>query len=176
MNDSDSHINILILIKVLLLSTFLIENLTQAYENHLEINSVQTEKTELKMQKNDELQHRGKDLRHAIDETYRKLNESNTLKTMGNGRNEITDVITKYIPIGENFDDAEVILKAAGFNVGPRERHPVFPGQFCAIGVIEQYAPTPLGKTSITIYLQPINKDDWTVVYSITAEITKQII
>lgn len=144
--------------------------------DEIKIGATTDQKKETKMLEARDLQARGKELRKAIDDVYKKLSEANAIKTMGNGRNLITDVVVKYIPIGSSFDEAETVLRVAGFNVGPRGNNPVFPNYFSATGVIDQYVPTLFGKTSISVSLEPASKSDWTVVRSITAEITKQFI
>jgi hypothetical protein len=65
------------------------------------------------------LQEQGKHLRTAIDQAYKKLSDSLPSKSGIN----ITPVITQYIPLGSSFDDAEQILRSAGFEVFPRHDH-----------------------------------------------------
>ena len=93
---------------------------------------------------------------------------------MGNGRNIITDIVIKYIPIGTSFDDAEAILRAAGFKVSPREQNPIFHDLYEVNAVIDQYVTALFGNTSINVVLRPKNKDDWSAVQSLEAEITIQ--
>jgi hypothetical protein len=137
-------------------------------------NEISVEKE--KISKSNELAQRGKQLRKAIDEVYEKLADAKTLKSMGNGRNIITDVVIKYIPIGISFDDAEAILRAAGFKVGPRGRNPIFHDLYEVDAVIDQYVPTLFGNTSIDVSLEPTSSNDWHTVKNITAEIIRQFI
>jgi hypothetical protein len=62
----------------------------------------------------------GKQLRAEIEQVYAERKAAGSLKSMGRGRNIVTDMVVKYIPIGISFDEAEAILRAAGCKVGPR--------------------------------------------------------
>ena len=66
----------------------------------------------------DSLEQRGKKLRAAIEQAYKKLVDARALKPMGG--NNITEMVVQYIPVGTSFDDAENILRNAGFKVYPR--------------------------------------------------------
>jgi hypothetical protein len=123
-----------------------------------------------------ELEQRGKLLRKVIDETYKQLADAKAIKSMGNGRNFITDVVVKYIPVGTPFDDAEAILRAAGFKVGPRGQNPVFHDLYEVMAVIDYYVPTLFGKTSIDVSLEPASSNNWNTVKNIKAEIIRQFI
>ena len=59
---------------------------------------------------------RGKRLRSALEEAYRHLNDYPRTE-FGPGR-VISVVVTSIIPPGGQFEEAETILKAAGFSVG----------------------------------------------------------
>jgi hypothetical protein len=125
--------------------------------------------------KSDELKQRGNQLRKAIDEIYEKLADAKALKIMGAGRNNITNIVVKYIPIGTSFDDAEAILRAAGFKVGKRTMN--YDNKPRVLSEINHYKLTPLlGNTSIDVVLRPPNKDDWSTVQSLEADITIQYI
>jgi len=123
-----------------------------------------------------DVQTRGTELRTAIDKRYKELAEAGAIKSMGNGRNLITDTVVQYIPLGIAFADAEAILKAAGFVVGPRTTTPVSPNYYSVSAAIEQYVPTLFGKTSVFVDLEPPSPTDWTTVRKLSAEITKQFI
>ena len=123
------------------------------------------------MIKSEELEIRGKQLRKAIDETYERLADAKALKSMGNGRNIITYVVLKYIPIGTSFDDAEAILRAAGFEVGKRTMNHA--NQYEVFSEINHYKLTlPFGNTSVYVVLFPRNKDDWSTVQNLKAAIS----
>jgi len=122
-----------------------------------------------KVAESKELKHRGKELRKAIDEEYNRLANANELKIMGQGRNNITDTVVQYIPIGTSFDDAEAILMVAGFDVG--ERTMDYANKPIVFSKISTYKLTPLfAGTSVSVVLQPKNKDDWSTVQRIEAD------
>ena len=61
-----------------------------------------------------ELVQRGKELRNEIDSVYQTLKTEKKLSGRGT---DISDHVRKYIPPGSSFDDAEEILRSAGFSV-----------------------------------------------------------
>ncbi len=63
-----------------------------------------------------DLQKRGRQLRAAVETSYAKLQGSNSLRR----DNDLTELVTSFIPIGIAFTDAETILRSAGCTVGPR--------------------------------------------------------
>jgi hypothetical protein len=65
-----------------------------------------------------ELVQRGKELRNEIDSVYKTLKVEK--KITGGRGTDISDGVRKYIPPGTSFDDAEEILRAAGFDVSSR--------------------------------------------------------
>ena len=123
-----------------------------------------------------ELQTRGKQLRRAIDERYKKLDAAGSIKHNGKGRNDISDIVTNYIPIGISFDEAEIILRSAGFKVGPRGKHPIITSMFLVFANIARYRPTLFGKTSVIVILEPESSNDWRQVKKIEAGIVKQFL
>jgi hypothetical protein len=127
-----------------------------------------------KITKSNELEQRGKQLRKAIDEAYKKLEDTHVIK--GYGSNSIYDVVVHYIPIGTSFDDAEAILRAAGFKVGPRKQNSLSHDLYEVAAVIEYYVPTSFGRTDIDISLIPESPNNWKTVKDITAVITRQFI
>src|SRR5207249_9735577 len=76
------------------------------------------EKENGQMTSND-LEQRGKQLRAEIEAAYKQLKSAKKLRTGIKG-NDITELVLKYVPIGTSFDDAENILRFAGFTVHPR--------------------------------------------------------
>jgi len=64
-----------------------------------------------------ELVQRGKELRNEIDSVYQTLKAEKKLSGRGT---DISDRVRKYIPPGTSFDDAEEILRSAGFDVSSR--------------------------------------------------------
>lgn len=121
---------------------------------------------------------RGRQLRAEIDATYKKLVKDRQLKPQGRGRNFITDVVMKYIPVGMSFEHAETILRAAGFTILPRTPNPHLPEaeKYDERAVIERYVPTTLGKTTVTVSLRPRGFDDYSTVQAVSAEITKTVL
>lgn len=123
------------------------------------------------MLKSNELELRGKQLRKAIDEEYKRLDDIKELKKQRGGYTVITDVVVKYIPIGTSFDDAEEILRAAGFKVGKRTMNHA--NQYEMFSEINHYKLTlPFGNTSVYVVLYPKNKDDWSTVQKLEAAIS----
>ena len=59
----------------------------------------------------DDLQVRGQQLQVALQKAYLAMRDSRSYQT------NVTDVVVTYIPPGLSFDDAETILRAAGFRV-----------------------------------------------------------
>src|SRR5690348_15077863 len=80
------------------------------------IPSASTEEARHQMSPN-ELVQRGKELRNEIDSVYETLKAAK--KVTGRGT-DISDQVRKYIRPGSSFDDAEEILRSAGFTVYPR--------------------------------------------------------
>ncbi len=62
------------------------------------------------------LKQRGEKLRNEIELEFRKLRDTKQIKH----ETFISGLVTKYIPVGTTFDDAEEISRAAGFKVNPR--------------------------------------------------------
>jgi len=120
---------------------------------------------------------RGRELRAEIDRTYRKLDEARAIKNDGMGRNFITDVVTKYIPPGTSFADAEAILRSAGFAINARgaNRFLQAPDKYDTRATIESYAWSFPARTSIHVSLRPRGPDDYSVVESLSAEITRSL-
>lgn len=65
------------------------------------------------------LNEQGMQLRAEIETAYRRLKSAKQL-VPGHRGNDIGDIIRKFMPVGTSFDDAESILRSAGFTVGPR--------------------------------------------------------
>lgn len=70
----------------------------------------------------DELKQQGKQLRAEVEGIYKKLLEEKKLG--GDPRIDVSPTVVKYITIGTSFKDAEVILKAAGFDLAPSPPRP----------------------------------------------------
>ncbi|MGV7206424.1 hypothetical protein ACLB1G_01045 [Oxalobacteraceae bacterium A2-2] len=118
----------------------------------------------------------GRELRRAINDAYDGMKRRGELKSAGNGRNRITEVIAKFIPAGTPFNKAEDILRQAGFNIGPREESRFIPGQFGTVCSINYFEKLLFGRVDVHVTLRPINQNDWRLVDSLEAEITVQYI
>jgi hypothetical protein len=70
----------------------------------------------------DTFSQQGKQLRAELERVYRSPKEAG--QSVGRGI-DVSSTIAKYIPIGTSFDDAERILKAAGFTMAPRPPRPI---------------------------------------------------
>ena len=79
--------------------------------------------------------------------------------------------MTKYIPIGTTFDDAERVLRAAGFQISARGKSNIYPYPYQVLATIDQYVPTLFGKTSVVVVLEPEHPGEWRSVAGVTADI-----
>lgn len=70
----------------------------------------------------DELKRRGKELRVEIEHSLREAKNSDKFKSAG--MVDISSVSGKYIPIGAMFEDVEIILQSAGFELLPSPPRP----------------------------------------------------
>jgi hypothetical protein len=135
---------------------------------HKEKYAVATESLEL----------RGKQLRMAIEQDYQRLEESKTINSKTGS--DITAAVVRYIPMGTSFDDAEQILRSAGFDVGSR-----FGPKSPAIGFRlpnQRYVLTArinslhgslfsLRTVSVIVFLAPDNPDIYEKVVGVSASI-----
>lgn len=62
------------------------------------------------------LEQRGKQLHAEVIQVWENLKQSKSLRLT----NDISETVTKFIPVGTSFADAEIILRGAGFNIWPR--------------------------------------------------------
>lgn len=99
----------------------------------------------------------GKRLRIEIDEAYQKLPKSGSTQEIEKAGN-ITWLAVRYIPLGSSFDDAEVILRSAGFSVGPRPG-PNQPGnrpdRYDVVALIDGYRSNLVSRTNVYVFLSP---------------------
>lgn len=119
-----------------------------------------------------ELDHRGKQLRADLDEEYRLLLETHSLKTAIFGGNDVTDTVLRTIPIGTSFDDAETILRAAGFIVGPRpgpNPQGVRPDRFDVVGSVIPYEQQAFGRVNLYVHLIPSSDRNYLNIHSVQA-------
>jgi hypothetical protein len=126
---------------------------------------------------------RGKQLRLDVRDLYSTLKSTGALQTRPPYINDITEFVTKYLPREIPFDEAERILRSAGFNVS--ERPPAYlPGD--RIDRYDVIATMPLkfnraffgllvfGKTEIMLGMRPKSPGDYTTVKEMWAYI-KQV-
>jgi hypothetical protein len=103
------------------------------------------------------LEQRGKQLRAAIEQAYKNLVDTKTLSSKRG--NNITEVVVQYIPVGTSFDDAEQILRNAGFKVYPRPNaNPTGtrPDRYDVVGAIDSFDwKRFLSKVSVWVNLSP---------------------
>jgi hypothetical protein len=116
---------------------------------------------------------KGRLLRTEIDKEYQARKGAGALKELGSGVNDFSPTVLRFIPIGTTFDEAEETLREAGFTVGPREQTGLYPYTYVH-AVIEYYDRSILGKVRLGVFLMPKNKDDWTAVTGVIAEIVVQ--
>lgn len=117
---------------------------------------------------------RGKALRATLEQTYQKLVAAHELRGGLHGT-DVTDAVLPYVPIGISFGDAEAILRAAGFDVGPHPdiNAPAKPNRpkdwYAVISKINPFISTFSAKVSIYISLLPKSPGDFTSVFEVQA-------
>jgi hypothetical protein len=120
---------------------------------------------------------RGKQLRAEIDRAFEKLSEAHAIKNKNQGRNVITDVVLKHIPIGTPFETAQAILRSAGFTLSPHRPNPFLaegdPLKYTVLATIDHYASAYSGKTSVEVQIFLPSPSDSSAVQKLTAEIIR---
>lgn len=94
---------------------------------------------------------RGASLRKDIKDVYRIWERENRIRSMGNGRNDISSIVIKQIPIGSSFEDATKILQAAGFTLKSRGESKTLPGHYGITAEIDEYKRIAFGKITIFV-------------------------
>lgn len=120
-----------------------------------------------------ELERSGQMLRADLEQCYRKLR--NEKKLHPNGSSDVTALIEKYIPLGTSFDNAEAMLRFAGFSVDPRpnlNNPPTRWDSYYVVAAISPFAETFISKTSLYVSLIPRSPGDYTSVSKISAGFT----
>ena len=118
------------------------------------------------------LEKRGADLRTSLKKKYAELVSSGKLS---GGRNNITNSVLPFIPIGISFDEAETILRAAGFNVEPYPdlNAPPNPNRtrdwYGVVATIPAFVERFGMKVSVYIMLLPKSPGDYTTVSDVKA-------
>lgn len=122
----------------------------------------------------DSLGQRGKQLRAAIEQTYKELVDAKALNPRGG--NDITEIVVRYIPVGMTFDDAEQILRNAGFKVEPRpSANPPgsLPWRYDVIGIIDSFdSKRFLSNVRVWVHLIPQAPGDYDKVSKVSASVT----
>jgi hypothetical protein len=116
---------------------------------------------------------RGKQLQRDIQELYSTLQRSNSLRASPLV-NDVSDLIAGYIPEGTSFDDAERMLRSAGFTVYPRPG-PDVPGErkdkFDVFAHVLLPGPW-MSSNELAVSLRPKSPGDYSTVRKIWAAIT----
>jgi len=119
------------------------------------------------------LEQRGKQLRVELDQAYKKMVDAKTLSPDPRVSNDVTDVVVRFIPVGTSFDDAENILRSAGFKDRPRpsaNSTGTRPDRYDVVASIVPFVQRFLSKASIYVYLRPAAPDDYGKVSKVGAE------
>jgi hypothetical protein len=110
-----------------------------------------------------DLEMQGKRLRIDIDEAYQKLPKSGPTQEIEKAGG-ITWLAVRNIPLGTSFDDAEVILRSAGFAVGTRPG-PNQPGnrpdRYDVVALIDGYRSNLVSRTNVYVHLSPKTPGDF---------------
>jgi hypothetical protein len=136
-----------------------------------------------------ELKQRGEELRTAIDEAYHQSQEafrkeldaynrrlSNAVPyPKGNMREAIRGACLRFIPIGTSFDDAERVLRAAGFRVrvrpGPNPPSR-YSDRYDVIASIMGYDQGLFYRYDLFIDLVPTSAGDYSNIADITVDVS----
>jgi hypothetical protein len=120
----------------------------------------------------DEIERRGKELRAALQQTYEEIVAS--AKPSGL-QTDITRSVTPYVSAGMTFEEAESILKVAGFEINP---HPTAdkakdPNRakdwYAVLASISSFIQGFMRKVSVYVTLFPKSPGDYTVVDNVQA-------
>jgi hypothetical protein len=112
---------------------------------------------------------RGEALREAIDDQW-KHPQSKNRRRYGL---DIDDVVLQYIPVGSSYDEALLVLTAAGFKVEDRRMSVTDVGKpWYQPSRIDPYAPCMLCRITAFVALYPGTGEDWSRVGRLHAEIS----
>jgi hypothetical protein len=115
-----------------------------------------------------DLAKRGKLLRAEIDSTFKAVGAQVPLRGT-----DITKLVEKYIPLGTSFDDAEQVLRCAGFTVYPRPPSNIVsdrPDRY-NVAAFLQLRGAVFYKTQAIVSLAPRAPGDYSTVTRISAGI-----
>jgi hypothetical protein len=116
---------------------------------------------------------RGTQLRQALLAAYEQLGKSGGVDRQHG--NDITPIVAQSIPPGTSFDDAETILRDAGFKVGPRpapQNGPGGSGESDVQAVIDPYMPPLLCHTKVEVDLRPQMPFEYQIVLGLSGRFT----
>jgi hypothetical protein len=118
----------------------------------------------------------GRQLRAQVDLAYKRWGLHRSPGTTQ--RQSILEVFTPFIRKGTSFEEAEAILRAAGFDVRPPVVNQFFPEHLrhYRLATIEHYVSTPFGKTDIVVVLRPRTPQRYDVIETITADIIRSFL
>jgi hypothetical protein len=113
---------------------------------------------------------RGRALRVEIERLYVDMKARGASKAEWLGRGITTDTITKYVPVGSSFEDAEAVLRAAGCVIHyPAKSQPgplPWDDDVWAQAVLEHNL---IGTDLFDVNLTPRSPGDYAVVATISA-------
>jgi hypothetical protein len=116
----------------------------------------------------DDIKARGRTLRAKLNEVYNSGAHSNPF--------DVTDIVVPYIPIGTSFQDAEALLRAAGFTVGA---HPNLSESlninrsfnwYAVLAKIQSFHSGGFMRTDLYVTLEPDVPGHYTTVSRLSAE------
>jgi hypothetical protein len=124
---------------------------------------------------------RGKELRTAIDAFYARLPVTTKAPSLPpTPATDMADILKRYIPAGTSFDDAEAILRQAGFTiVRPRriELQPpptnVLPA-YDVLAELQQTIGSPPSRMNARAVLRPQAIMDYGVVAEVFGRVSKE--
>ncbi len=106
-----------------------------------------------------------------IKKLHEKLVDEKKMKAHEENRALSTALISQYIPKGTSFDEAEVLLKAAGFEVMPRgnSNYPDSSPERYAGYSRKKLDSMPMSLTEISVLLFPKSSTDYSAVINLTS-------
>jgi len=114
----------------------------------------------------------GIQLRREIDERYNCLVKTDAFRSGFLQENDVSDVISKFVPVGISFDKAEEILRQAGFQIFVPQSVIITgnrPDRFDVTASIDPYKNVFPGKVSLYVFLSPEKPGDFDKVIRISA-------
>jgi hypothetical protein len=113
-----------------------------------------------------DIRQRGVSLRDQLSAACSTLINKGEVSAEGN---DLSGIVSAYIPVGTSFSDAENILRAAGFEVGPKPKSDFIPKSYAVVGVITTFNNTAPERFDLYVDLYPKVPYLFTFVDSLTA-------